>query len=122
MHECSFAQSVYDTVISLAKKQHATEIKKVVMSFGTFTRVQVDQFQFCFDLVKTESEMTRNTELEINWVPGELKCQRCGFEGQVAEPPQDHSDLAPIFPCPTCDSYATEILSGTETTIDSIVV
>jgi hydrogenase nickel insertion protein HypA len=109
-------------VVTQAKKQDAIEIKKVVMSFGSFSSVHLDQFKFCFDLVKVENDLTRNTELVINRVPGELKCQKCGFEGEISDIPSGHEDLAPVFPCPSCSSFTTEILSGTETTVDSIVV
>ncbi|MFW9855107.1 MAG: hydrogenase maturation nickel metallochaperone HypA [Candidatus Thorarchaeota archaeon] len=122
MHECSFAQSVIDTVVSQAKNQNVKKIKEVVMSFGVFSSIHLDQFAFCFDLVKIENDLTRSTNLVIKRVPGELKCQTCGFEGEISEIPTSQQDLAPVYPCPSCSSFTTEILSGTETTVESIVV
>lgn len=122
MHEFSLAQSVQETVISIAKQRSAKEIKKVILKFGTFALIEEDQFRFCYDILKKESPLLEDAELEIIWISGELKCQECNFEGKIDEIPQEHTELAPIFQCPTCHSYATDIISGTEATIDSIVI
>ncbi|MHA2175044.1 MAG: hydrogenase/urease maturation nickel metallochaperone HypA [Candidatus Hodarchaeales archaeon] len=73
-------------------------------------------------MIKKDSNLTIDTELEVIWTKGELKCLECGFFGEVKDVPQDHSELVPIFKCPKCEKYATEIISGLETSIDSIVV
>ena len=122
MHEFSLAQSVQETVTSIALQQKAKIIKKVVLKFGSFALIQEDQFRFCFDIIKKESELTKDTDLEIKWVPGELRCLDCEFEGLINNTSQEHGDFAPIFKCPKCESYSTEIISGTESTIDSIIV
>ena len=122
MHEFSLAQSVQETVTSIALQQKARIIKKIVLKFGSFALIQEDQFKFCFDIIKKESDMLKDTDLEIKWVPGELKCLDCKFEGLINDIPQEHGDFAPIFKCPKCGSYSTEIISGTESTIDSIIV
>ncbi len=122
MHEFSLAHSVFETIINIAEKQNIERIKKVILKFGMFALIQEDQFRFCFDLLKTEYKITFDSELVINWVPGELKCLKCGFEGKVEGLPQDHNELAPIFKCPACTSYSTEVISGTDTIIDSILV
>ncbi len=122
MHEFSLAQSVFDTIVSIAEKQNVKMIKKVILKFGMFALVQEDQFKFCFDIVKNDSEKTQNTILEIKWIPGVLRCLDCQFEGEIKKVPQDHIELAPIFKCPNCDSFSTEVLSGTETIIDSLLV
>ncbi|GAG59053.1 unnamed protein product, partial [marine sediment metagenome] len=41
---------------------------------------------------------------------------------EVNADPHEYKELAPIFRCPDCESYSTEIISGTETTIDSLIV
>jgi len=122
MHEFSLAQSVFDTILSIAKEQEVKCIKRIILKFGMFALIQEDQFRFCFDLIKTEFQITSSSELDIIWVPGELQCSKCGFEGKIKKVPQDHNELAPIFQCPSCNSYSTEIISGTETIIDSIIV
>lgn len=121
MHEFSLAQSVYDTTISIARKHKVKQIRKVVLKFGIFALIQEEQFRFCFDLIKTDSKLTAKADLEILWVPGELKCLECDFKGEVSSFPQEHQELAPIFQCPSCKSFSTEIISGTETIIDSLV-
>ena len=121
MHEFSLAQSVYDHILTIAKDHQVEKIKMVVLKFGLFALVQEDQFRFCFDLIKTESEITASSELKIIWIPGELKCLNCKFQGQIKKQPQDHNELVPIFQCPDCKSFSTEIISGTETKIDSVI-
>lgn len=122
MHEFSLAQSVYETTLAVARENNAVRIEKIVLKFGMFALVQEDQFRFCFDLIKKDSKLTATSKLEIIRTPGELRCDKCKFEGKVSEYPQDHTELAPIFQCPACKSYSTTILSGTETIIDSIVI
>ncbi len=121
MHEFSLAQSVFDTVVSIAQERKVKSIKMVVLKFGVFALIQEDQFRFCFDLIKTDSDLTKSSELEIIWTPGEIKCMNCNFEGKITNNPQEHSEFAPIFQCPDCKSFYTEIISGTETIIDSLV-
>lgn len=122
MHEIALAKSVQETVIAIAIKNHKTSIKKIILKFGLFALIQEDQFRFCFDIIKKDSKLTKNTKLEIIWTKGELKCLECGFFGEIKEVSQDHTELAPIFQCPKCRKYATEIISGLDTKIDSIEV
>jgi len=122
MHEFSLAQSVHETIISIAAQRKAKEIKKIILKFGAFALVQEDQFRFCFDIIKKDSQITLKSELEIIWVPGELRCYECKFQGKITDIPSEHNELAPIFECPECRSYSTEIISGTETYIDSIII
>lgn len=122
MHEFSLAHSVFETTLGIAQEQKAKSIKKIVLKFGTFALVQEDQFRFCFDLIKSESKTTADSELEIVWIPGVLQCEKCNFEGEITKFPQEHAELAPIFECPACKSYSTKIISGTETIIDSIII
>ena len=68
MHEFSLAQSVQETVISIARKQAAREIKKVILKFGAFALIEEDQFRFCFEILQKESELLEETELEIIWI------------------------------------------------------
>jgi len=121
MHEFSLAQSVFETVVTIAQERGVDKIKLVVLKFGVFALIQEDQFRFCFDLLKTDSDMTKSSELKIIWTPGELKCLNCNFKGKIKDNPQEHSELAPIFQCPDCKSFHTEIISGTETIIDSLL-
>lgn len=122
MHEFSLAQSVHETISSIAKQRNAKEIKKIILKFGAFALVQEDQFRFCFDIIKKESLITHKSELDIIWIPGELRCLECKFQGKISKSPSEHTELAPIFECPKCRSYSTEIISGTETYIDSIII
>lgn len=122
MHEFSLAQSVLETTMTIAREQKVERIRKIILKFGIFALIQEDQFRFCFDLIKSESDLTATSDLEIIWTPGELKCESCAFKGEIKASSQEHSEFAPIFQCPNCKSYSTKIISGTETIIDSILV
>ncbi|MFX0051970.1 MAG: hydrogenase maturation nickel metallochaperone HypA [Candidatus Hodarchaeota archaeon] len=122
MHEFSLAQSVFETILSVAQNNKVERIKAVKLKFGMFALIQEDQFRFCFDIIKSDSEVTSNSNLEISWIPGELQCLSCGFNGKIENVPQNHNELIPMFNCPSCKSYSTKIISGTELAIDSIIV
>lgn len=122
MHEFSLAQSVHETITTIASQRGAKEIKKIILKFGAFALVQEDQFRFCFDVIKKDSKITQKSELDIIWIPGILQCHECKFQGQIKDIPSEHDELVPIFECPKCRSYSTKIVSGTETYIDSIVI
>jgi hydrogenase nickel incorporation protein HypA/HybF len=115
-------QSVIETMLSNAQERGLKNIRKVVLKFGTFALIQEDQFRFCFDLIKKDSHITENSELDIIWVPGQLKCQECGFEGDKNDISGKNDNIIPLFQCPACNSYSTMVLSGTEMIIDSLLV
>ncbi|MHA2175045.1 MAG: hydrogenase/urease maturation nickel metallochaperone HypA [Candidatus Hodarchaeales archaeon] len=58
MHEIALAKSVQETVISVAMKNNGTSIKKIILKFGLFALIQEDQFRFCFDIIKKDSNLT----------------------------------------------------------------
>lgn len=122
MHEFSLAQNVIETAIDVAKKHHAKQIKQIALKFGQFALVVEDQFRFCFDVLKKDNILTKDTNLSIEWIDGELECKKCDFCGSSKPDPNDVNALMPLFRCPKCGSFDTNIISGTETFIENISI
>lgn len=112
MHELGIMTGVMQAVESSAKEAGATRVLKVTLSVGEMTEAIEDALQFAFEVL-SEHSMCEGAELEIAMVKPKSRCLECGAE-------YEH-DRFHMF-CPTCDSFATELIAGRELQIDSIEV
>lgn len=77
MHEISLVQGLLKQLESLAHKHNTTSISKVRLEVGPFSGIVVDSFEFGFDILAKESELTKKAELEIIIPPMQYKCTKC---------------------------------------------
>ncbi|MHA1238343.1 MAG: hydrogenase maturation nickel metallochaperone HypA [Candidatus Odinarchaeia archaeon] len=123
MHEFSTAQAILGTVIEVATRYNASEILEVDLEIGEFTLLNPEQLNFAFKVL-SEGTIAKNAKLKIFKKPGKIKCNTCGYEGNV----EDLSDASHYnifsmsFRCPKCGSTDTDILGGRETNIKNIKI
>ena len=123
MHEFSVAQSIVDTVLSVAKENGASRVIELNLHVGEVALVNGDQLGWYIDMLTkdtpAEGMMTRLTK-----IPARIRCFECGYEGGVnyreSESSADHA--APSFQCPECESAQTFITAGRELQIKDINV
>lgn len=77
MHEISLVQGLLKQLESLAHKHNTTSICKVRLEVGPFSGIVVDSFEFAFDILAKELELTKQAELEIITPAMQYKCTKC---------------------------------------------
>ncbi|MCK4312773.1 MAG: hydrogenase maturation nickel metallochaperone HypA, partial [Candidatus Cloacimonetes bacterium] len=68
-------------------------------------------FQMYFDLMKKEYKGFENAELIMEEKDVMVKCKKCNETFLIEDP---------IFICPNCESFDTEIIQGNELHIESM--
>ncbi len=93
MHETVVAQSIFESILSLAKKHNARPVKARV-SCGQFNPINDEVLNFAFELIAAGTQC-EGMVLEIVHIPLRAVCKSCGtgFDFNLYEPG-----------CPDCNS------------------
>ncbi|MHA1732610.1 MAG: hydrogenase maturation nickel metallochaperone HypA [Promethearchaeota archaeon] len=122
MHEFSLAQQILSTCLATAEHYSSVKkISKVLVQVGEFTLIVPETLRYCFAIV-TKGSIAEGARLEIEKVPGKIRCNKCGYEG-VAEYDENlpHIGLK-LFECKKCKSPDTTIIEGREMKIKNMSV
>lgn len=94
MHEMSLVQALFTQLKSLAAEHNKTRVLAVTVDIGPLSGVVVDSFQFAFEVLAAENELTKSAKLTILNPPATYQCVRCG-----------HRQTGPMRPdhCPECN-------------------
>ena len=111
MHEGSIVKSLFDIASKIKEDEKLTEIQKVKVVIGKFHMIVDDVFLMYFDLMKKEYKGFENAELIIEEKDVKVKCKKCNEIFMIEDP---------IFICPKCESFDTEIIQGNELHIQTI--
>ena len=119
MHELSIASTLVESVLEFANSPPPKKVLKVLLQVGELTCVEPDQLQFCYTAVIADTAI-RDSTLEIERVPAEVKCPHCGYAGKPKYW-DDALSAAPVatLECPTC-GRAVETTHGHDCTIRNI--
>ncbi len=101
MHEMSLALEICSVCERELAKRPEARLTVVGVEVGAFSGVEVDNLQFCLEVVL--SEKYEGVRCEIRQEPGLAACPLCGLEFQVTRAP---------FECPTCGAMARGIQGG----------
>ncbi len=112
MHELSIAMSVIEIADEYAAKENATVVKEIEIEVGELSGVVLDALEFAMEVA------VRNTILEqarchYIRIPGVARCKKCGNE---------FSTTNLYTPCPKCNSFEQEFISGRELRVKSLMV
>lgn len=111
MHEMGIAMEVIDIVrASIPEDAVGARVARINLKIGKLSAVVPESLRFCFN-VATEGTELEGTELVIDEVPVEARCNQCGHQWVVEQP---------VFICPGCQARGIDLLSGRELDIDSI--
>ncbi len=113
MHELAIAQSIVDAVGEKAVACHATRIKSVHLRIGEASGIIPDSLTFSFEMLASCDPMLDDARLLIDEVPHRARCHHCNCVFAVANF---------IACCPSCQTWDTEIISGTELQILEIEI
>ena len=113
MHEVSIASNIFKIVLDELKSQESFPVlKKVRLKVGQLTAVVPEALDFAWTAITKGTEL-EGSELEIEEIPILLKCHSCGVEFNIDNP---------IFICESCGSKNTELLTGDELDLISLIV
>ncbi len=115
MHELAAAMSIVETALRALQGHSVKRVSRVNVEIGEFTFLVHDQLRFNFEIA-SQKTILEGAELCITHVPGRLRCDDCGFEGESQPDPTLPSEIAVFAPmkCPNCGSSATVITGGKE--------
>lgn len=113
MHELSILMEVVRIVEEQARKQNIDSVKGIVLQVGELSSVVPRFMEEYFPNVVDGNPMFKDTELEIETIPGIAKCQKCGTEFNVVENKGW---------CPNCGSFDKDLVCGDEFLIKEIYV
>ncbi len=105
-------QNTLEIAIDRARQNGATQIERLTLNIGELSGVIPEALEFAFEIL-TAGTMAENALLEINLIPVTCYCQRCDRNFQ----PQDF-----VYRCPQCQQISTNILTGSELELASLVV
>ncbi len=102
MHEFSRTSQIVEVVLSEAEKQHAAKVIEVEVEIGDLTFLGLEQVRFAYEIL-TDKTIAKNSKLTIKQIPGQGKCDSCGYDGPLSylNDPQFHISI-PTFNCPRC--------------------
>ena len=106
MHEYSVVASLMELCEEHARAHGAMSVQKVVVSIGERAGMDRSLFESAFEAFKLESEVCKESELEIVLEGVELSCRACGhrFSPQGME----------YGECEQCQSSDLEMTKGKE--------
>ncbi len=94
MHEMSLVSGMLQQLKELAAANNASKILKITLDIGPLSGVVIDSFQFGYDILSKEDELTKDAELIIHTSPVIYRCSQCAH-------PTESQDKAPEG-CPEC--------------------
>jgi hydrogenase nickel incorporation protein HypA/HybF len=122
MHELSAATAVLRTVLKAAEGRNLKRITGIKLQIGELTLINPEQLEFCFGVAARDS-IAEGAKLEIQSVPGELRCRKCGsaFNWTLVDDDPALHLVGPRLSC-ECGSGEVEIVAGREMSVVSMTV
>ena len=112
MHEFSLVHALLQQVDALRREQKAERVVSIRVSVGEFAGVEPELFRDAYQLLIEETPMG-GAELQMNCVPLESRCDKCGRNFAVRRF---------RFKCPECNSSDVTIVSGEGLVLESITL
>ena len=112
MHEVSIMQSTLEIAIAKAEQNKATTIDRLTMNIGDLSGVVPEALEFAFEVL-TKETIAENAQLEINSIAVVCHCPKCD---------RDFQPEAYIYQCPDCGQISSDVISGRELELDSLVI
>lgn len=108
MHELSICRSIADIVTRHAAGR---EVRAVHVRIGQLRQIVPETLAYCWSLTSSDTPLA-NTALEVESIPGALRCATCDTTQTLEKP---------VLICNSCAGRDVEIVAGEEfliTTLD----
>ncbi len=113
MHELGVVFHIMDSLESIAAKNAATGISKVILELGEVSTVMESYLQSCWKWAAKKRELFADAKLVVETLPAVTYCEGCG---------KTYATVAHGKICPYCHSPDTWLLQGNEFNIKEIEV
>ena len=113
MHESSIVLSILESTKKIRDEEKLEKIDTIKIVVGKMHQIIPQFMQDLFAEMKMEYEGFANSKLEMKEIDVYILCPDCGQKTNIA--------AEPIFICPNCNSLNTELISGDEFYIESVV-
>lgn len=111
MHEVGIINAMLKTLEKVMIQQKLTKVEKIVLQVGELSGVVPRYLLDCFPVAVHKTRF-QDTKLELDIVPGMVKCNGCGLE---------FNGLQHDLTCPTCgNGQDLQRLAGNELLIKEI--
>jgi hydrogenase nickel incorporation protein HypA/HybF len=112
MHEMSIAQSIVDIARDYAAKENALIVREIELCIGTMAGIEFESLEFALDVCK-RGGILEEAKITITKIKAMGKCLDCSSDFEVVQ----------MFdPCPNCNSFSTQLISGKELQVKSLLV
>jgi hydrogenase nickel incorporation protein HypA/HybF len=112
MHELSIATNILEIVRQSVPAEDHNNVQSVKIKLGDVSGVIADSLEFSFEAI-TDNSPFENTKLDIRRIPFLIQCSEC-MEITTNE--------YGVRICSACNSTDTELVSGDELLVDSIIL
>ena len=112
MHELAVTEDILKIALEEADKNQASRVSDIFLTIGRLSSIVDDSVQFYWDHISKDT-LCEGATLHFNRPPAVFKCNKCGQEFEVTED---------LLPCPVCNSFDLEVLSGNEMQVDQIEI
>ena len=113
MHELSVMMEVIKTVENVMAENNIKKVSAIVLQIGELSSVVPMFMEEYFPIITDQKPHFKDTELKIEVLPGNAKCDNCGTVFNVIE----HKGY-----CPECNSFDKQLVCGKEFFIKEILV
>lgn len=121
MHEFSIASQAVDKIMEAALAKGAKRIRGVEVLIGEFSLIGKEQFTFWMnEMLRSKGEIASSIKIDVKTQEAVIKCNQCGYEGNLKVEGDDH--LNPAFYCPFCKQGNIQIKKGRECVLNRIQI
>jgi len=112
MHEFSIAMSIIEIAEQEARNENGAAINELVLDVGTMSGIEFSALETALEMAVKDT-LLEKAKIQINKIQARAKCTECAHKFNI--------DSA-FDPCPKCNSFYHELLSGKELQVKSLVV
>ena len=112
MHEFSIAMSIIEIAEEEAKAVDSSNILSIELNVGTIAGIEYYALDTALEMA-VKNTMLENTDIKVNKIQARAKCTECSHEF-------DMNSITDA--CPKCNCLFSDVISGKELKIRSIVV
>jgi hydrogenase nickel incorporation protein HypA/HybF len=108
----SIAQSILEIASDYAAKENAIAVKEIELAIGMLAGIEFESLEFALEACK-KGGISNDAIIKITKIKARGKCLDCETDFEVQQ----------VFDsCPECKSYKTQLLSGKELQVKSLLV